>query len=1435
MKATKTLTGLALLTSLAACGGGGGGGGSVSISPPTQINFGSIANANVDMGFISQEFVSIIRNISADQKADAKETLGVFEWLSANQNKVNVSELAQFEITVDGEKMSLDTAWNKLIGYKKVYYDGKESFWKTVAEKGQFDDESEVYTDIKTVVDNKDLIDFEKVGKGETPVDNVKEIIKKKIEETKKKKEETQPEIIETGRNTVDDVTTSTTTSTQVKDPVVVTTYNDVDTSVVQDNGDTVFTKTRHFLDTTTVTTVVTTTTTTSTVKVTTVNYSDGTSKITRGTPVVTVKAVPESTDKITTATRQEVVDTWTVKAKVFETDRSESFDVSTKEDITSVVSDPVITTTYSDTEDSGVVQENGDTLYTTTRTYTDKSVVTTTTTVTTTETSIRKVTVKYSDGTTEVTTDDPVVTVTPVTTSEDTVTTSTRTEVLSTRTVKAEVVETGRSVTNTVTTSDEVSTISDDTVTTSYVDTEDSGVLQDNGDTLYTTTRTYTDKTVTTTTTTTVTTTNTTPVTTITYSNGTTETITGETVVTTETNTATTTSDPVITTRTEVISTRTVEAKVFETGRLTKNETTTTVGDPVITDSEPTVTTTYQDKQTSVTKDNGDVVITTTRHFTDTSTVVRTTKITTTVKTVAVTTINYSDGTETISKGEPTFSTSDAVTTEDIVTTNTRLEVIGAEIVNKSDTTVTVGDWYWLRLDVAYLDPVVLTSKTKTTQVGTTVTVTRYDTVYTPEVHTHVDARDTTTTVTYSDGTKNETVTTETKNREPVTKHSIDKATEVATVIDTYEVEEVVYDTEDDKYLGTKTPGYNPDPLSYKTGEYNYLLNDNLDSSNFNFAYSRGWTGKGSKVVIADTGIDTNHSEFQGQIADTIDYSGQGMSVGSDHGTHVAGITGAKKDGIGMHGAAFDSKLLVAKVASGYNYSFSNAKSAAAWGKDKGSVAINVSAELNLDRAFKNSLVKIGDGSYKSTHWYYGENGYNGVKNDAQSWKDALGEQVLVKAAGNAGRDYSAGFNQMAIATDDNGNLILNGQMLIVGNWDANNDKIASSSNKAGNVCVTFKDGVCKDAKMIKDFFIMADGTQITSAKNGGGYVTMTGTSMAAPTVTGAIAVLHQMWPHMKGKNLVQLVLVTGDKQITNYDENVHGQGLLDMDKATQPVGGVGIPKTGRVDGGTSSISGGAAVNGGASGIVALSNIMVVDSFDRDFYVDLTQMVQPTDTRTLSATEAMGGDINYYAGYMNSDQHIALPMQLNEYSRITVGTGQSTGHYLGNNTEGTLGTTKSSTTTYANLDAKANFGEYKVYGQIGLGVTRVNYDTTNSIMVDNDLAYSSTWTVGSEKTVYQVDGVKHTLGFNVSQPVTVESAKATYNVATGVTANGNLINTNKDVDFGNDKREIDVGAYYKYQKDNTELNVFGEIRNNVAALSNGISKNIGVNIKWSF
>jgi len=544
------------------------------------------------------------------------------------------------------------------------------------------------------------------------------------------------------------------------------------------------------------------------------------------------------------------------------------------------------------------------------------------------------------------------------------------------------------------------------------------------------------------------------------------------------------------------------------------------------------------------------------------------------------------------------------------------------------------------------------------------------------------------------------------------------------------------------------------------------------------------------------------------------------------------------------MHGAAFDANLAIAKVASGYRYSFSNAIKAAEWGKSLGSAAINVSAEVNYDSAFRSSIVKTAPGEYYSTHWYYGENGYNGAVNEAVKWKAALGdEQVLVKAAGNAGWDYSAGMNQMATATDANGNLVLDGQMIVVGNWDENNNQINSSSNKAGTVCATMQNGVCIDAAKIKDYFIMANGTQVTSTGVNGGYVTMSGTSMAAPVVTGAIAVLHQMWPHMKGKHLVQLVMVTGNKDIYNYNENVHGQGLLDMDRATRPVGATGIPTSGRTNGGVSNISGGAAIGGGVSAgqISALTGVMVLDSFERDFYIDLGDMTQDVDTRTASVAEQMGA-INYFAGYMNKQQHAAVPFAVTENSNLEIGFGNSTGHYLGNSFSGTLGTTTDSNTVYANY----NYRNGGFYAQAGLGYTSVNFDKNNSMMVSAENVVSTTATAGYEFAPRE----GHTLGFAVSQPVTVESAKFTYNVPTSRTLDGNVNTQLQTVDFRNADREIDLGTYYKFDITQTgikqvdsvtsmlgiqgNVKAFAELRNKIDSVSE-IEKRGGINLNLNF
>jgi len=1168
---TKTLTGLALVTALSACGGGGGGG--TDFTPIKVSDLGSINTAAISNGF-----ASAIQKIAGDGLVDAKESLDIFKWVDANEN-INTTELAKYNVTVNGTKMTLQRAWFMLKGYKKLYYDGKETFWQNMIDNKQYDDTDSTFVEIKAIAQKDDADYAEEIGKGGKTVDQFK-----------------KDKGVKTLTSTVTNQIT-TDGDPVVGEPTVTTTYVDATADTVLDDGRTKRETTRTYTHTSKTPSTVTTTTYTQYVY----TYSDGTTNIANG---------PQTTSNNTTytttiSTEAKVISTTYIAAAVVETDKVVSYDETSTNETTTVVGSPVVTTTYSDKEDSGVVQSNGDTLFTTTRTFTDVSTVTTQTTVTTTKTVIKKTTTSYSDGTTEVISDEPVVTVTPVTTSSDSVTTATRTEVVSTRIVEAPKAE------------------------------------------------------------------------------------------------------------------------------------------------EPTVvdTTTYTDNKVW-------------------------------------------------SHVDKTFGT-ESTTTKDIITYN-----------------------------------------------GTKKTTTRRATTCKIEYHEHFDKVDTITKTTYSDDTVKKVVdSTEYFSRGKVDKG--EKCTDVDTIISVVETDDGEIG-EDHKDMGTRTPNYNSDASSYETNEYNYIDNKQLSVSNFSTAYSRGWTGKGSLVTIADTGANTNHVDLDDNIKYTVDYTGTTIDNNSNHGTHVAGIAAGEKNGTGMHGAAFDADLAIAKVGSGYSFSFSHAKTAAAWGRDKGSVAINVSAEQNLDNAFKNSLVKTADGNYYSTHWYYGVNGYNGAVDEASSWKSALGnEQVLVKAAGNAGRDFSAGMNQMATATDSNGNLLLDGQMIVVGNYDTNNGKIHSSSNKAGTVCATYKNNVCIDAKKIKDFYIMADGTAVTSTAENGGYVTMTGTSMAAPVVTGSIAVLHQMWPHMKGKYLVQLVLITGNKNIAGYDENVHGQGLLDMDKATRPVGATGIPTTGRTNGGVSNLVGGANVSGvSSSNIQALTSVMVLDSFERDFYIDLGDMTQSVDTRTVSVAEQMGA-VNYYKSYMNANQHITFPKYvIDDNSNIEFGFGASDGHYLGNSFSGTLGTTVDSSTIYANY----NYNKGGFYAQAGLGYSTVNFDTSNSLLSSNTAnVISSTATVGYE--VKPADG--HKLGFNVSQPVTIEDAKLNYTIPTSRTLDGKVNFTNSTVNFKNDKREIDIGTYYTFNIQKTgnseidsmtkklgltgHVNTFAEIRTGVSAIKKEIEKVAGVSVQLKF
>src|SRR5690606_40139932 len=77
---------------------------------------------------------------------------------------------------------------------------------------------------------------------------------------------------------------------------------------------------------------------------------------------------------------------------------------------------------------------------------------------------------------------------------------------------------------------------------------------------------------------------------------------------------------------------------------------------------------------------------------------------------------------------------------------------------------------------------------------------------------------------------------------------------------------------------------------------------------------FSRDWS---SDVCSSDlSGISAWHPEFAGQVGGGYDFARRMPVTQSDgfdidgHGSHVNGIIGAARDGIGMHGVAFNARL---------------------------------------------------------------------------------------------------------------------------------------------------------------------------------------------------------------------------------------------------------------------------------------------------------------------------------------------------------------------------------------------------------------------------------------------------------------------------------------------------------------------------------------------
>ena len=988
-----------------------------------------------------------------------------------------------------------------------------------------------------------------------------------------------------------------------------VTTISTIEDKVSTDaNGNTITKKYRIYIDTITTPIITTTTITTTQTK----TFSDGT--ITN--EIIGITTTSDIDNLVATTTREELIDT-VITPNVVSTSDDEATTSSAMD------SNPVVSTAYVD-EVRTSTDISSNTVLNTYRIYTDTSTITTTTVTTIITTRVTT----WSDSSTT----SEVIGTSNSSSTNDTVTITNREEIIST-TLTPNIASTAD---NDVVT---ISTFNGTAIVTTIPTTEDRTSTNSNGSTVVKTYTIYTDASTTpVTTTTTVTTTRTT-----TWTDGST---TSEVI---GTSTSTASNDTVTVATREELTNTVVTINAVSTSDSDSVSSTTSNG---VVDK---VTTSTTEDRTSTDAD-GSAVVKSYTIYTDTTT----TPVTTAITVTTTRTTTWTDSSTT----NEVIGTSTTNSTEFVESVDVREELTNTVVTPNVASTSTVYKNERTASTESELISELYGTNSDTITVGTDangVPIQQAVTLYYYSWHRNMQSttlKDEYTRTTYTDGSVVDTLVAvdvettvspvktylldpwggqkTTTQRVPVGETFIGNpvapdSSSGSSGVYTYAQRSANHNTDNyntdayynSDYLGAPTNVASNNPTDFETTE---AENGAVLVTYANHAYARGWTGKGSTALILDTGIDQDHPEFTGKVKYLWD-AGYATPYEDEngHGSHVAGIVSANKDEAGIHGIAYDANLAIAKIGEANGISLSGAKQALNWAKQYDDIVVaNLSANTNYSPAYKSSIADQGNGVFTNDHVVYGGSNYYNLE-DPTTWKDVIPDElVLVVSAGNTNLGYVQNPATFASAVDSNNNLEFDGRMLIAGNWNTSTQTIDGA--KSGHVCKDYTTQ-CNDTYKTSDFYILAPGTNINSVNNGGGYTRMSGTSQAAPVITGGVAIVHQLWPYMQGKNIAQLLLQTANKDLSNYSVTTHGQGLLDLDKATQPVGELGISLTGRT-GTTATISGGMSISGVDDGVIAsLSSVSAIDNFDRDFKVDLSSMVTQSNNLMLLQDAYKKGD----------------------------------------------------------------------------------------------------------------------------------------------------------------------------------------------------------------
>ncbi len=266
--------------------------------------------------------------------------------------------------------------------------------------------------------------------------------------------------------------------------------------------------------------------------------------------------------------------------------------------------------------------------------------------------------------------------------------------------------------------------------------------------------------------------------------------------------------------------------------------------------------------------------------------------------------------------------------------------------------------------------------------------------------------------------------------------------------------------------------------------------------------------TGKGVKVAVIDTGIDDDHPDLT--VAGGVSFVPGVVKWDDDngHGTHCAGIIGARNNDIGVVGVAPQSELYAVKVLSATGSgTLSGVLAGMDWAAQNGMHVVSMSLGSDVTSPDAACILAF------------------------QRAAEQLIEKgcIVVAAAGNAGRTSTPWVGQPARCP---------GYMAVAA-VDRNANLADFSSRGPATLCPEC--GV----------EISAPGVSINSTWNDGKYKVISGTSMACPHVSGAAALLKELHPTWDPARIRARLKATAADLGAPGNDPMFGSGLLDCEKA--------------------------------------------------------------------------------------------------------------------------------------------------------------------------------------------------------------------------------------------------------------------------------------------